>query len=323
MVREEPAPIELEVAPEEAGERLDVVVSRRGLGLSRAAVQQLIDADRVQLAGRGARPSLRVRAGERLVIRPLPPPPSMAEPEDLPIEVLYEDDQVLVLVKAAGMVVHPAPGHDSGTLVNALRFRQTVRELEAEETERPGIVHRLDKDTSGVMVVAKTVAARAGLIAQFQEHNLERAYLAIALGELPAQQTFETTHARHPTDRKRFTGRLARGKRAVTHVRVLERLPGASYVECTLQTGRTHQIRMHLSEAGHPLLADTLYGRAPREEQLQSAALAIGRQALHARVLGFVHPTTGEPMRFEAEPPADFARALALLRSPDAQSAPR
>jgi 23S rRNA pseudouridine1911/1915/1917 synthase len=318
MIGQEPAPIELEIRAEEVGERLDVVLSRRGLGLSRAAVQQLIAAQRVTFHGapaREARASLRMKAGEKLLVRPLPPPPSAAEPEDLPVDVLHEDAHVIVLVKAAGMVVHPAPGHGSGTLVNALRFRQSVRELEDEETERPGIVHRLDKDTSGVMVVAKTVVARAGLIEQFQAHSIERAYRAIGLGRLPGTQTFETTHARHPVDRKRFTGRLARGKRAVTHVRVLEQLEGAAYVECKLETGRTHQIRMHLSEAGFPLLADKLYGRSTRDERIRAAADAIGRQALHAQVLGFEHPCTAEAMRFEVPPPDDFMRALSLLRA--------
>jgi 23S rRNA pseudouridine1911/1915/1917 synthase len=315
-VGHEPPPIELEVLPEEVGERLDVALSRRDLGLSRAAVQQLIAAERVSLDGRAPRASLRLKGGERLIVRPLPPPPSAAEPEDLPVEVLHEDAHVLVLVKAAGMVVHPAPGHGSGTLVNALRFRQSVRELEEDETERPGIVHRLDKETSGVMVVAKTVAARAGLIEQFQAHSMERAYRAIALGSLPPQQTFATTHARHPVDRKRFTGKLARGKRAVTHVRVLEQLAGAAYVECRLETGRTHQIRMHLSEAGYPLLADKLYGRTARDERIRTASEAIGRQALHAQSLGFVHPYTAEAIRFEAPPPQDFLRALELLRRP-------
>lgn len=318
MVREQPAAIELEIEQSEAGERLDLVLSRRALGLSRAAVQQLIDAERVELSGRAARASLRVRAGERLIVRPLPPPPSAAAPEDLPLTVLFEDEHVLVLVKAAGMVVHPAPGHDSGTLVNALRFRQSVRELEAEETERPGIVHRLDKDTSGVMVVAKTVAARAGLVAQFQAHSLERAYLAIAIGQLPEALTLDTLHGRHPTDRKRFSGRVTRGKRAVTHVSLLERLHEASLVECRLETGRTHQIRVHLSEAGHALLGDPLYGRTPREPLLAAAAESLGRQALHARLLGFVHPCSGVHMRFEAEPPEDFAQTVKRLRKASA-----
>jgi len=314
MAHEEPPAFEVEVQDDEAGERLDLVLSRRPLGLSRAAVQQLIDAERIELAGRKVRASLRLRAGDRLWVRPLPPPPSAAIPEDLPLCVLHEDAHLLVVMKAAGMVVHPAPGHASGTLVNALRYRQSVSEFDADATLRPGIVHRLDKDTSGEMDVAKTVPAREGLIAQFQAHRLERAYQAIALGEPPASFTLETTHARHPTDRKRFTGRAPHGKRAVTHVRVIERLYRASLVECTLETGRTHQIRVHLSEAGHPLLADSLYGRAPHDPQLLAAAEAIGRQALHARLLGFEHPVSGEHLRFEAPLPADFGRALELLR---------
>jgi 23S rRNA pseudouridine1911/1915/1917 synthase len=198
--------------------------------------------------------------------------------------------------------------------VNALLHRQSVRELEAEETERPGIVHRLDKDTSGVMVVAKTVRAREGLIGQFQAHTLAREYWAIALGA-PRDQTIDTWHGRHPTDRKRFTGRVAQGKRAVTHVRVLERFREACLVACRLETGRTHQIRVHLSEAGHPLLADGLYGRPARGALLEAATQAIGRQALHARVLGFDHPVTGEHLHFEAPVPEDFLRALELLRA--------
>jgi 23S rRNA pseudouridine1911/1915/1917 synthase len=303
-----------DVTAEEAGERLDLVISRRPLGLSRAQAQTLIAAGRVELAGNAARPSAKVKPGMRIVVRPLPPPPSAAIPEDLPIEVLHEDLHVLVLMKAAGMVVHPAPGHASGTLVNALRFRQSVRELEADATERPGIVHRLDKDTSGVMVVAKTVAARAGLIAQFQAHDLERAYVAIALGHPSEAFTIDTLHGRHPTDRKRFSSRVREGKRAVTHVRVLERLHASSLMECRLETGRTHQIRMHLAEAGHALLADPVYGRTSSDARLTLAAAAIGRQALHARTLGFRHPVSGEPLRFEAAPPEDFERALAELR---------
>ena len=315
MAREEPEAFELEVSATEVGERLDVVISRRGLGLSRAEVQTLIDAGRVQLRERAARASLRVRLGEHVRVHPLPPPPSAAAPEDLPLTVLHEDSELIVIVKAAGMVVHPAPGHASGTLVNALRFRQSVRELEDDETERPGIVHRLDKDTSGVMVIAKTAAAREGLIAQFKTHSLERAYQAIALGQPRDEFSLDTLHGRDPRDRKRFSSNVREGKRAITHVRVLERLLGASLVECRLETGRTHQIRMHLSEAGHPLLADFVYGKPPRDPSLRAAADAIGRQALHARLLGFLHPRSGSHMRFEAEPPEDFQRALSLLRA--------
>jgi 23S rRNA pseudouridine1911/1915/1917 synthase len=314
MTVEEPPAFEFVVSEDEAGERLDLVISRSRLGLSRAQAQTLITAGRVELSAGAPRASAKLKAGTWVCVRPLPPPPSAAQPEDLPLEVLHEDSHVLVLVKAAGMVVHPAPGHAGGTLVNALRYRQSVRELEADETERPGIVHRLDKDTSGVMVVAKTVAAREGLIAQFQRHELTREYVAIALGHPPAAFSLDTWHGRHPTDRKRFTTRTDRGKRAITHVRVLERLYSASLVACTLETGRTHQIRVHLAEHGYALLADHVYGSAQRDPRLQRAAQAIGRQALHARSLGFRHPVTQQPLLFEAAPPDDFARALAALR---------
>jgi 23S rRNA pseudouridine1911/1915/1917 synthase len=317
MTREPPPAFEFEVRTEDAGERLDVLISRSGKGLSRAQAQALIAAGRVELAGAEPRPSLRLKAGTRVQVRPLPPPPSAAEPEDLPLEVLYEDAHLLVLVKAAGMVVHPAPGHASGTLVNALRFRQALSEFSTDTTERPGIVHRLDKDTSGVMVVAKTIAARAGLISLFQAHDLERAYVAIALGELAGEFSLDTLHARHPTDRKRFTTRAIRGKRALTQVRVLEHLHASSLIECRLQTGRTHQIRVQLAEHGHALLADPVYGRSTRDARIEAAAAALGRQALHARTLGFRHPITAQALHFEAEPPADFLRALSLLRAAD------
>jgi 23S rRNA pseudouridine1911/1915/1917 synthase len=303
--------IEIGVAEEEAGERLDRVLSGRPLGLSRSALQALIEAGRVEVDGRVLRASARVSAGARVIVRPLPPPPSAAVPQDIPIEFLYEDEHLAVLMKPAGLVVHPAPGHADGTLVNALRFHLDVRE---GDPERPGIVHRLDRDTSGVMVVARTAAAREGLIARFKEHRIDREYVAIALGQLPERLRIETLHGRHPTDRKRFTSKLARGKRAVTVVERLESLHGASLARCRLETGRTHQIRVHLSEHGFPILADPVYGRRAADPRVRAAADAIGRQALHAGVLGFEHPVTGKPLRFTADPPADFQRALSMLR---------
>jgi 23S rRNA pseudouridine1911/1915/1917 synthase len=311
----EPTPIELTLESTEVGERIDRVLSARGLGLSRSQLQALLAAGRVSVEGRPARAKDKVRGPARVRIEPLPPPPSAAAPEDLPLDILFEDDHLVIVLKAAGMVVHPAPGHASGTLVNALRHHRELEELEADTPERPGIVHRLDKDTSGVMVVAKSVAARAGLIAQFKLHDLEREYLAIAHGR-PAQQfTLEGWHGRHPHDRKRFTTKLDRGKRAVTHVRVLEHLHGASLLACTLETGRTHQIRVQLAEHGFPILGDALYGRPARDPRLAEAAALLGHQALHARLLGFVHPVTGERVRFSAEPPPEFSAALQLLRS--------
>ncbi len=256
--------------------------------------------------------STRPRPGQRVVVRPAPPPPTEAEPEDIPLTVLHEDAELVVLDKPAGLVVHPAPGHPSGTLVNALLHHFGA--LPGEDAARPGIVHRLDAHTSGVMVVARTPRAREGLMRLFAAHDIERAYLAIATGEPPARITYETLHGRHPTDRKRFTTRVTRGKRAVTHVVRLERLHGAALVRCTLETGRTHQIRVHLAEHGHPLLGDPTYGRPGKDARVRAAAEALGRQALHAAVLGFIHPVTGERLRFETSPPADFRRALEALR---------
>jgi 23S rRNA pseudouridine1911/1915/1917 synthase len=310
-----PIAVTFDVTSEDSGERLDVLVSRRVPGMSRAQAQVLIAAGRVELAGQVVRASTKGKLGMRVDVRPLPPPPSAAAPEDLPLEVLHEDPFLVVLVKAAGMVVHPAAGHAGGTLVNALRFRASLHtELEPDATERPGIVHRLDKDTSGVMVVAKTVAAREGLIAQFQAHDLERAYVAIVQGQPQSVFSLDTLHGRHPVDRKRFSTRVTRGRRAVTHVRVLESLHASSLVECRLETGRTHQIRVHLAEHGYPVLADPMYGRSSRDPRVARAAELVGRQALHARTLGFRHPITAERMLFEAPPPADFETALAHLR---------
>ena len=304
-------PIALEVSAEEAGERIDRILSARPLGFSRAALQGWIAEGRVLVDGAKVRASARPRAGARVEVHPAPPPPSDAIAQDIPIEWLHVDDHLAVLMKPAGLVVHPAPGHADGTLVNALRFHLAVRD---GDPQRPGIVHRLDRDTSGVMVVARSEAAREGLIAQFKRHDLERSYLALAAGHPAQRQRIETLHGRHPVDRKRFTARVTEGKRAVTELEVLERLHGASLVRCTLETGRTHQIRVHLSELGHPLLADSVYGKPARDPKVRAAEQAIGRQALHAQVLGFIHPVTGERLRFSVEPPLDFARALSELR---------
>jgi 23S rRNA pseudouridine1911/1915/1917 synthase len=279
---------------------------------SRSTIQRWIREGRVEVDGVVATASTRARAGQRVVVRPAPPPPSEAEPEDIPLAILYEDAELVVLDKPPGLVVHPAPGHAGGTLVNALLHHFGA--LPGDDAARPGIVHRLDSKTSGVMVVARTPRAREGLMKLFATHDIERAYVAIATGDPPARITYETLHGRHPTDRKRFSSRVTRGKRAVTHVERLERLHGAALVRCRLETGRTHQIRVHLAEHGHPLLGDPMYGRPSKDARVRAAAEALGRQALHAAVLGFVHPVTGEALRFETPPPADFQQALGSLR---------
>lgn len=290
--------------------------------VSRATVQRWIQEGRVLVDGASCRPRDAVRAGALLEVEPLPPPPSNAEPDArVELEVVYEDAAVLVVNKPAGLVVHPARGHRGGTLVNGLlarpAFAPALAEPSGEDALRPGIVHRIDKDTSGLLVVAKTPKSRESLKAQLAAHSAERAYLALTLG-VPALRTIRTQYGRDRRSRLRFTSRVEEGKLAVTHVKVLERLAGgrAAFVECRLETGRTHQIRVHLSEqARTPLLADALYGKRANDPELARASELAGRQALHAAVLGFAHPVTGERLRFEAPLPPDFASALAALRT--------
>ena len=304
-------PIILTLEGGDAGERIDKVLAGKPLGLSRATLQRWIDEGRVTVDGVQVSGKHKARAGQAVEIRPAPPPISDAKPEAIPLEILFEDAYLIVVNKPAGLVVHPAPGHDGGTLVNAI-LHHTQVELGADP-RRPGVVHRLDKDTSGIMVVARTDAAREGLSALFAAHRMERVYEAICLGKVPAEITFDTLHGRHPVDRKRFSSKVKLGKRAVTHVKRVRELHGATLVRCQLETGRTHQIRVHLADHGFPLLGDAVYGRTPKDSLLREASEELGRQALHARVLGFVHPITGETLRFEVEPPADFLRALARL----------
>ncbi len=254
----------------------------------------------------------RPRVGQTLEVRPAPPPRSEAVPQDLPLEVLHEDPHIVVLNKAAGMVVHPAPGHPDGTLVNAVLHH--FGWLPGDAPDRPGIVHRLDAQTSGVMVVARSEKAKTRLVEMFAAHDLERAYVALARGRLDGKTTYDTFHARHPRDRKRFSSKVSRGKKAVTYVEALEPLHGATLVRCTLETGRTHQIRVHLADGGHPLIGDPVYARVPRDPRLAEVHRALGRQALHAAVLGFRHPVTEEALRFEVAPPDDFTAALDALR---------
>lgn len=311
-----------QVPPEAAGTRLDQFLAARHADLSRSRLQQLIEQGAVLVDGAAVRPSRRLRGGESIEVAIPDPVPAAPQPQDLPLRILHEDADLVVIDKAAGVVVHPAAGVPDGTLVNALLFH--VRDLGGIGGElRPGIVHRLDRDTSGCLVVAKHERALNRLQAAFRERIVEKRYLALVHG-VPKEPAFtlDTPYGRHPTDRTRYTTRNPAGppRRAVSHVRVLERFDGAALVEVELETGRTHQIRVHLSESGHPLLADREYGGRKREAKLppgapaRLAAEAIGRQALHARRLAFPHPRSGETLRFEAPLPADFEAALAVLQ---------
>ncbi len=309
---------EFTVPAELAGLRLDVALTRLAPDLSRARIQRLVEDGRVRVSGRSVRAAARVRGGEAVTVAIPPPEPTVAQPEDLPLTVLHEDRDLLVLDKAPGMVVHPARGSPRSTLVNALLFRLAGA---AGAPPRLGLVHRLDKDTSGCLVVARTEAALQGLQAQWKGRQVEKVYLAICHGAPAERGRLDTPYGRHPRDRTRFTGRVRSARRAVTDFQVVERFgSAASLVEVTLHTGRTHQIRVHLAEAGHPLLADAVYGgtrreaRLPASDPVRRAAAAVGRQALHAARLAFDHPRTGRRMRFEAPLPQDMTRALRVLR---------
>jgi 23S rRNA pseudouridine1911/1915/1917 synthase len=319
LIAPEAAEHRFSVEPGQAGERIDALIASVVPSLSRAAVQRLIDDGCVQLNDFVvAKPGQRVRAGDAITVT-VPPPQSIeVAAEDIPLVVLYEDAEIIVIDKPAGLVVHPAAGHASGTLVNALLFH--CKDLSGiGGALRPGIVHRLDKDTSGVMVATKTDRAHAALGAAFaaksrgEPGGIVREYLGIAAPPPPsATGTLRTWYARHPTDRKRFSSRGTGGKPAVTHWTVVEPLAGAALVRFRLETGRTHQIRVHAADHGWPLLGDPLYGRTPR--QLAVVAAALGRQALHAALLELDHPTTGARLRLESPVPENMARALSQLR---------
>jgi 23S rRNA pseudouridine1911/1915/1917 synthase len=314
-----------EVAPGDPRDRLDKLVvhllERAGHASSRASVQRWIAAGRVLVDGAPARASAAVPAGAHVEVRPEAPPPSSAAPDaGVAVPVVFEDAHLLIIDKPAGLVVHPARGHATGTLVNGLLALPGFERASSDPRDpvghvRPGIVHRLDKGTSGLMVVAKDAPTREALKDLFSRHAIDREYVAIVAGAA-RDATYDTLHGRHPTDRLRFTSRLREGRRAVTRVRVLERLgDAATLVSCSLETGRTHQIRVHLAEqGGTPILADPLYGKPPKRPELRAIAEELGRQALHARVLGFVHPASGAVVRWESPVPDDMMRALGRLR---------
>ena len=279
-------------------------------------MRRLIDEGEVRVNGEVVKAGTRLRAGDQVLVALAPPRPARAEPQAMELVVLHEDADIIVIDKPAGLVVHPAPGHPDRTLVNALLARcPDLRGVGGEL--RPGIVHRLDKDTTGVMVATKHDAAHARLAAHFKAKVARREYLAVVAPPMESRQgSFSTLYGRHPVHRKRFSSKVARGKSAVTHYRVEERFAGlADLVRCRLETGRTHQIRVHFADAGHPLLGDRTYGRRPASPRLAERAAALGRQALHAAVLELEQPMTGERLTFEAPLPPDLAALVADLRA--------
>jgi len=322
-----------EASPDASGERLDRWMTQVWEDLSRSRCKALVEAGALSMDGEVfTDPSAKVREGARYLLTMPEPEPATPRAEDIPLDVLFEDDDLIVVNKAAGMTVHPAAGNWTGTLVNALLHHCAGSLSGIGGVQRPGIVHRLDKDTSGVMVVAKSDRAHQGLGAAFAKHDVERAYLACVRGApKPRADRLETRLGRSSYDRKKFAviedQASTAGKVAITNYKTLKTFgqepgksvgtPLASLVECRLETGRTHQIRIHMAHLGCPLLGDPLYGRG-RSTPL--AKLDSGkdfrdfrRQALHAAILGFDHPVTGERLRFETEPPKDMQRLIGFL----------
>jgi len=296
------------------GERLDKALATAS-GLSRERVKALIAEGRVTLGGKVlAQPSAKAAEGARFRIDVPEAAPAAAAAQDIPLVIAYEDEHLVVVDKPAGMVVHPAAGNPDRTLVNALLHHCRGQLSGIGGVARPGIVHRIDKDTSGLLVVAKSDAAHEGLARQFAAHDLERVYLAVCNGHpRPSAGTVSERIGRSDANRKKMAvlpKDSSRGKHAVTHYKVFEELEGCSLVECRLETGRTHQVRVHLSSIGHALLGDPLYGRPNSQVREVLKRLNFQRQALHAAVLGFIHPVTGDQLRFTSDLPPDMEELI-------------
>ncbi len=302
--------LEFTVQPDAAGTRLDIWLGRAAGSLSRARLQQLIRSGHARVDGRPVKPSHTLHAGARVTLEIPPPAPVTLQPQAIALAVLYEDADLIVVNKPAGLVTHPAPGHPDGTLVNALLHRCPDWPGIGGE-RRPGIVHRLDRDTTGALVAAKNAAAMAGLVAQFKARSVRKEYLALVWGRpRPEQGTIETLLGRSAGDRKKMSARPPRGRPAVTHYATLERFKETTLVRVRIETGRTHQIRVHLAHIGHPVVGDRQYGRARAAEW----PAPVSRQMLHAERLALRHPRTGADMEWVAPLPADMAALLEALR---------
>lgn len=298
--------------------RLDVFLSEKAGQFSRSQMKRLIEKGKVQVGGKAAKAGMRLRKGDLVTLVLSEPQSPKTKPEPIPLKILYEDPHLIVIDKAPGMVVHPAAGNFSGTLVNALLHH--CSDLSGiGGVLRPGIVHRLDKDTSGVLVVAKDDLTHKGLSQQFKAHETVRRYVGIVFGQIPRTGQIESTVGRHPIHRKKMSTQSRKGKKARTHWKVLENYKSFTLAEFRLETGRTHQIRVHLSSVGHPILGDPLYGGRKRLGSIEPMLLREGlqrlrRQALHAAFLGFIHPISGAYKGFSAPIPDDIEGAIELLR---------
>ena len=294
----------LTLTADRAGERLDAFLARTVPDLTRSAAQKLLEEGNVTLSGRPGKKNDRTTPGDSLEVVLPDPEPVDVRPQNIPLDVVYEDGDVIVVNKPVGMVVHPAPGHPDGTLVNALLCHCGDSLSGINGQLRPGIVHRIDRDTSGLIIAAKNDKAHLALAAQLQDHTLARVYEAVAVGGFREDSgTVDAPIGRHPVDRKKMTVDRKNGRPAVTHWAVLGRSPGYTHLECRLETGRTHQIRVHMASIGHPLLGDTVYGA-------KKPWPGLAGQCLHARKLRFVHPSTGQPVELECPLPDWFQRVL-------------
>ena len=290
------------------GLRLDRFLSEELEDHSRSFLQKLIKEGLVTVDGKPVKANYRLSAGQQVSVQVREPEEVNIEPQEMPLDILYEDGDVCIVNKPKGMVVHPAAGHYRDTLVNGIMYHCQDSLSGINGSLRPGLVHRIDKDTTGALIICKNDKAHSCIAEQLKEHSITRRYRAIIIGNLSEDEgTVDAPIGRHPTQRKKMAVNRNNGKRAVTHYRVLARFRGYTYIECRLETGRTHQIRVHMASIGHPLLGDTVYGPA------KQAYPSLEGQTLHAMVIGFVHPTTGAYMEFEAPLPAYFAELLQKL----------
>ena len=300
-------PILLRASEESKNQRLDAFLASSLDGLTRSQAARLIESGEVAVNGKTAGKSYRLAGGEDVAVTLPEPEPVETVPQDIPLDVVYEDADVIVVNKPSGMVVHPAPGHPDGTLVNALLYHCAGTLSGVGGALRPGIVHRIDRDTSGLIIAAKNDAAHQYLSAQLADHTLARTYECIVVGKLREDRgTVDAPIARHPTDRKRMAV-VAGGREAVTHWEVIARYPGYTHVRCRLETGRTHQIRVHMAYIGHPILGDTVYGAKKEVPGLTG-------QCLHAVGLRFLHPRTHEVVELSCPLPEEFTRILQKIR---------